>query len=168
MLCAVLCGVIALLACAYFAGYRLNLSGSMPHTLYRVRRVAHGEALARGQGVVLDLSRSANPVIAEAIARGYVRAGYPMLKRIGAVSGDFVALRNDNLYVNWEPTPMRVASEDAEGRALAAYPTPILVSPDHFWLVSDPDRGFDSRYFGPVPREMITHRATPVFGGKKQ
>jgi type IV secretory pathway protease TraF len=86
-----------------------------------------------------------------------------MLKEIGAVPGDTVVLRDDFLFVNGESTPMVVSSEDLRGQALHPYPTPLVLSPDCCWLVSIPYRGFDSRYFGPVPTGAITHRAFLVF-----
>ncbi|MDR1483039.1 MAG: hypothetical protein LBI74_10480, partial [Synergistaceae bacterium] len=64
--------------------------------------------------------------------------------------------------INDSVTDITVASEDSRGGRLFAYPTPIILPPDCYWLVSDPERGFDSRYFGPVRREAITYRAYPL------
>jgi type IV secretory pathway protease TraF len=58
---------------------------------------------------------------------------------------------------------MTVASEDSTGAKLSVYPTPVTLPPGSYWLVSDPERGFDSRYFGPIRRNAFTHRARPVF-----
>jgi type IV secretory pathway protease TraF len=113
--------------------------------------------------VLIDLSRFHNPVVELGIRRGYVSRNRKMLKEIGAVPGDAVTLRDDLLFVNGEPKPMVVASADSRGGKLRPYPTPLVLSPDHYWLVSVPDGGFDSRYFGPVPRSAFTHRAKRVF-----
>jgi type IV secretory pathway protease TraF len=87
-----------------------------------------------------------------------------MLKQIGAVPGDEVALRGGFLLVNGEVTAkMAIASRDSYGGELSAWPTPVTLRPEEYWLVSDPDRGFDSRYFGPLRRSAFTHRARPVF-----
>jgi type IV secretory pathway protease TraF len=65
--------------------------------------------------------------------------------------------------VNGEATRINVASRDSFGWELSAWPTPIILPPCCYWLVSDPERGFDSRYFGPIHRDAFTHRAFPVF-----
>jgi type IV secretory pathway protease TraF len=67
------------------------------------------------------------------------------------------------LCVNGLSIPMTVSSEDSRGEELIPYPTPIVLSQDHYWLISAPYRGFDSRYFGPVHGIAFTHRAKPVF-----
>jgi type IV secretory pathway protease TraF len=56
-----------------------------------------------------------------------------------------------------------VASRDSFGGGLSPWPTPVTLRPDQYWLVSDPGRGFDSRYFGPVHRNALTHRAELAF-----
>jgi conjugative transfer signal peptidase TraF len=144
-------------------GYRVNLSGSMPGYLYRATPLKEGEAVRRGDRVVIDISRVDNPSIELGIRRGYVRRGQRMLKEIGAIPGDAVALRDDTLSVNGRPTPMIISSVDSGGRALFPYPTPVVLSPDFYWLVSTPRGGFDSRYFGPVHRSAFTHKAKPAF-----
>jgi type IV secretory pathway protease TraF len=102
-------------------------------------------------------------VIELGIRRGYVSRSQKMLKEIGAVPGDRVELKDNLLFVNNESTPMFVSSEDSRGNPLCAYPTPIVLSDDCYWLVSIPYRGFDSRYFGPVRRSAFTHKARKVF-----
>jgi type IV secretory pathway protease TraF len=67
------------------------------------------------------------------------------------------------MLVNSDSMRITVASHDSYGGELSVWPTPIRLSKDQYWLVSDPDRGFDSRYFGPVNREAFTHKAYPVF-----
>jgi conjugative transfer signal peptidase TraF len=144
-------------------GYRVNLSGSMPGYLYRATSLKDGEAIYRGDIVVIDISRVDNPLIEIGIQRGYVRLGQKMLKEIGAIPGDIVELMGDTLSVNGHPTPMTVLSSDSRGRALSPYPTPVVMPQDFYWLVSIPHGGFDSRYFGPVHRSVFTHKARPVF-----
>jgi type IV secretory pathway protease TraF len=73
------------------------------------------------------------------------------------------SLPGSRLYVNNRIMEITVASEDSRDGRLFAYPTPISLPPGWYWLASDPERGFDSRYFGPLPREAFTHRAEAVF-----
>jgi type IV secretory pathway protease TraF len=86
-----------------------------------------------------------------------------MLEEIGAVPGDRVELKDGLLFINAESTAMAVSSEDSRGNALRAYPTPLVLQPGCYWLISVPRGGFGSRYFGPVHRSAFTHRARRVF-----
>ncbi|MDR0653962.1 MAG: S26 family signal peptidase [Synergistaceae bacterium] len=140
-------------------GYRVNLSESLPGHIYRVIPLEGRDPIERGDRVLIDLSRFYNPVIELGITRGYVSRSRRMLKEIGAVPGDTVELRDALLFVNGVSTPMVISSEDSRGSPLRAYPTPLVLPPDRYWLVSVPYRGFDSRYFGPINRSAFTHRA---------
>ena len=146
-------------------GIRLNRSDSLPGILYRIVPLEEGEAVNIGDSVLINLSKIANPVIERSIERGYVTrtSNQPMLKRIAGVPGDAVTFENGFLSVNGELTKITVASQDSRGGKLRAYPTPITLPPNHYWLTSDPERGFDSRYFGPIQRDAFTHRAFPLF-----
>jgi conjugative transfer signal peptidase TraF len=141
----------------------VNRSESLPFLIYRITQLDKDERLKRGDSVLIDLSRFSNSVITQGVTRCYVNLREPMLKRIGAIPGDTVTLTDNALHVNRETVRQIIASRDSFGCELSAWPTPVTLSPDQYWLVSDPDRGFDSRYFGPVIREAITHRARPVF-----
>ena len=144
-------------------GYRVNLSGSLPGHIYRVIPLEASDSIERGDRVLIDLPRFRNPVIEIGIRRGYVSRSWKMLKEIGAAPGDAVELKDGLLFVNGVSTPMVISSEDSRGQALCPYPTPLVLSPDCYWLVSVPYRGFDSRYFGPVSRSAFTHKAELLF-----
>jgi conjugative transfer signal peptidase TraF len=144
------------------AGLRANLSESLPGFLYRAIPLPEEIPLSRGDRVLIDLSRLSNPVIELGIQRGYVSKKQAMLKEIGALPEDKVALKSGALYINGQWRPMILSSQDSRGDRLFPYPTPLVVSPDHFWLVSAPYLGFDSRYFGPINRNAFTHMARPI------
>jgi conjugative transfer signal peptidase TraF len=143
--------------------YRVNRSASLPFLVYRIAPLDKDGRIERGDCVLIDLNRFSNPVIARGVERGYVNLREPMLKRIGAIPGDTVTIKDGFLLVNSNPMRITVASRDSYGGELSAWPTPITLSPGQYWLVSDPERGFDSRYFGPVSHEAFTHKAYPIF-----
>jgi len=164
--CALLATLAAMgvsLFCLHTAGYRVNRSASLPGYVYRLTPLEEDEALLRGDCVAVNLSHFANPVILQGVERGYVNLRDPMLKMVGGIPGDRVAISGNFLTVGGVPMPITVASADSYGGALSAWPTPLVLSPDHYWLVSDPQRGFDSRYFGPLERFSFTHKARIVF-----
>ncbi|MDR1508635.1 MAG: S26 family signal peptidase [Synergistaceae bacterium] len=147
-------------------GYRVNRSTSLPGHVYRITAIGENESLIIGDRVLIDLSKVSNPVIKRGMERGYVSKAWnqPMLKQIGAVPGDSVALKDGYLFVNGEAAgKMTIASRDSFGGELFPWPTPITLPPCRYWLTSEPERGFDSRYFGPLDRNAFTHKARPVF-----
>lgn len=147
-------------------GYRVNRSDSLPGHVYRIVPLVEDERLRPGDCVLIDLLKISNPVIDKGLERGYVteKLNQPMLKRIGGIPGDMVALKDGFLYVNGEEkTRMSIASRDSYGGELVPWPTPIRLPANYYWLVSHPERGFDSRYFGPIHRSAFTHRAGSIF-----
>jgi conjugative transfer signal peptidase TraF len=148
------------------SGFRVNRSSSLPGHVYRITSLREGESLKLDDIVLIDLSKISNPVINKGIERGYVSRAWnqPMLKRIGAVPGDTVALKDGHMSVNdGAGVKMTVALRDSFGGELFPWPTPLTLQPDQYWLASESERGFDSRYFGPIHRNAFTHRARPVF-----
>jgi type IV secretory pathway protease TraF len=131
--------------------------------VYRITPLKENEPIQRGDCVLIDLSMFTNAVIEQGIERGYVNRKEPMLKRIGGIPENTIVLNKNCLIVNGKATKITVASADYYGGKLSAWPTPITLSPDCYWLISDPERGFDSRYFGPVNIRAFTHKAYPVF-----
>ncbi|GHV31309.1 conjugal transfer protein TraF [Synergistales bacterium] len=158
-----LCAMALALAKTRHLGYRVNRSDSLPCFVYRIMQLKKNGPIQRGDCVLIDLSTFTNAVIEHGVERGYVNRKEPMLKRISGIPGDTIVLDGNCLIVNGETTKITVASADYYGGKLRAWPTPITLSPDCYWLISDPERGFDSRYFGPVNRSAFTHKAYPVF-----
>jgi len=109
--------------------------------------------------------------------------GIRLVKRVVAVPGDRLELRNDHLFINSQPaayqpvdeaTPTEaVFRETVSGRAhtMMIQPQkpawrsfgPIEVPAGRYFVMGDNrDNSFDSRYFGFVPRDSILGRATTV------
>lgn len=154
---------VVFLCVAYVAGYRVNLSGSLPHRLYKIAALPEEKALSLGELVVLDYRKIDNPVISEGMTRRYLTA-HPMVKQVGALPGETVLLSGGHFRVDGtDRGSLVVLSADSKGRTLGAFPTPYTLKAGEYWLVSHPEKGFDSRYFGPVRRTDITHTATAVF-----
>ncbi len=163
LFCPSLVALLLLFLC-HSVGLRLNLSGSLPHRLYRVRFLADAEEIRRGDIVVFDHLKSVNGNLSAAVVRGYLSANTPMLKRVLAVPGDTVELRNNGIAVNGAYAEHCVLlSQDSHGNILSVTPTPLTLREGFYWLSSDPERGFDSRYFGPVGKQDLSHRAFPIF-----
>lgn len=145
-------------------GVGLNVSGSAPRGLYR----AVADAPGRGALVVACLPAA---VGAFGRARGYLGPGdcphrvQPVLKSIGAVPGDIVALGDDTVTVNGVSLLIRpIALHDT-----AARPLPHIASGSYrvargeVWLFGlSHGSSWDSRYFGAVPVTLVRSVVRPV------
>jgi conjugative transfer signal peptidase TraF len=149
-------GAVVLAGAAFCAGLRVNRTSSFPVGFYRLT----GGDWHKGDLVLVDVPVD-RPVFQMAKTRGYLfgsldRSGVvPILKRVVAVHGDFVEVARAVRVNGIELANSVVQSEDSAGR-----PMPVVsggVVPDgQVWLMSDENRrSFDSRYFGPVPAELI-------------
>lgn len=157
-----LAGLIVPLMVAGSAGFRLNLTSSIPLGLYKV--AGSQRALKRGDVVLACLPDS---VAGFARDRGYVPGGgscpkrrAPVGKLVMALPGDIVAVLPTGLSVNGVMVGRsRPLLHDRSGRALPRVPCGrSLVEPHTLWLIGSSEHSFDSRYFGPVPDTNVIAR----------
>ena len=146
-------------------GVGLNVSRSAPRGIYR----AVAEAPTRGALVVACLPGA---VAGFGRERGYLGPGecagrpQPVLKRVGAVTGDRVELLGGaTVTVNG----VRLLTRPIESLDSAARPLPhvafgsYVVADGKLWLFGSPGaRSWNSRYFGPVPVASVRRVARPV------
>lgn len=163
----VLAGASGLLVTAvvtWFAGLRVNLSGSMPIGLYRV---SSGPPV-KGAMVLACLPAD---VAVFARSRGYVPNGRcpgataPIGKVVLAMAGDSVEVTDTGLIVNRHPVENTIPlTVDAAGRPLPKFPAgTYVVGRAEVWLYSSySNRSFDSRYFGPLHMSCIRSRVLPL------
>ena len=163
-----LAGASSLLAAAvvtWFAGLRVNLSGSMPIGLYRVS----SRPPVKGDMVLACLPAD---VAVFARSRGYVPNGRcpgataPIGKVVLALAGDSVEVTAEGLLLNGHAVRnTRPLAVDAAGRSLRRFPDgTYVVGQDEMWLYSPySKRSFDSRYFGPLPLSAIRNRVLPLW-----
>ena len=88
-----------------------------------------------------------------------LKRGFPLIKRVAAVPGDAVDIKEGLVLVNGVPalpTPARAAhsSDDGHWDLPAGY---------FFLLGDDPDRSTDSRQLGPFPIDLVKARAWIVY-----
>jgi len=145
-------------------GLRINLTPSEARGLYLIRH----EPRRRGSLIVFQLVPA---LAAVALAAGYAlpgkRVGAAMLglKRIAALPGDNVAVGPRGICVNGVLWPdSKPITHDSGGRQITHYDFGVYrVQPDEIWVLSDNPRGWDSRYFGPVPAASVLGTAEPLF-----
>ena len=156
-----LCLVAGLLLFAgYNIGFRLNRSPSTPRGLWLLQ-----PNMPVGVGNFVAVPPGANPGYALALERGYFREGAIMLKIIIAAEGDLVDYDHEEkaVTVNGRHIPAtEIFPYDSQGRPLYPASFPVVLGSNQVWLSSEWERGFDSRYFGPVYSETLT-KAVPVW-----
>jgi conjugative transfer signal peptidase TraF len=145
------------------AGLRINLTASEPRGLY----IVEGRPWSRGSLVVIRLPARLSAI---ALERGYALPGNTAdtamdgLKRVAALPGDTVVLASNGLSVNGVLWPAsKPLAWDSNGHPIPHYPFGVYrVGPGQVWLLSDNLRGWDSRYFGPLPRANVISAARPL------
>lgn len=156
---------LAAILVAGAAGYRLNLTPSMPLGIWRAADYLHRGAFVTAclpaslPGVELAYARQYLP-------RGSCDSGYaPVLKKIAAIPGDVVQLDAAGIRVNGialEHTSPNLY--DSQGRAMPRLsPGRYSVKSGQYWIIgTGHPNSFDSRYFGPVDRRIFLRTMQPV------
>ncbi len=141
---------------------RINTTPSLPPGLYLS---LPGGTLRAGDDVFVCMPPGAAARLA--VERGYVRAsgrdcdsgGVPLLKHIRAAAGDTVRLSTDGAFVRGRRIGPSPPVHDSAGRPLQPVFGRHALGPGDLWLGSDAERGYDSRYLGPVPDSLAVGRA---------
>ena len=109
------------------------------------------------------LARLPEDIRALAAKRGYLPRSVPLLKRIAAVAGQRICIRNAAVHVD----DVRVATtldHDGMHRPLSAWSQcRVLLDGELFLLNPTRADSFDSRYFGPLDASFVRGRAFPMF-----
>lgn len=95
--------------------------------------------------------------------RHYLRFGVPILKRIGALSPQSVCIDNNRVLID-QTLVARTLQRDGAGRLLDPWAQCRSLNSDELFLLSTTHpASFDSRYFGPVSRQLVIGRAIPIW-----
>jgi conjugative transfer signal peptidase TraF len=154
--CVILC--ITSVFAAYGAGYRINVSPSVPAGIWRV-----GGEPAKGGYVTVAASEHMGYRLA--VERKYLPEAKPMLKLLAAAEGDVISYdtREKAITVNgWHIVMTEIFESDTDGRPLPKAKFPLRLESGQVWVSSENVRGYDSRYFGPVSRDLLKN-AVPVW-----
>lgn len=156
-LAALFCVIFFSLA-AYGAGYRINISPSVPTGIWKIT-----DSVAKGGYVVV--AASDHPGYRLAMERRYLSNHMPMLKRVVATTGDIVSYDATERAITVNGGfifATEILSQDTEGRPLPVASFPASLGNGEAWLSSENIRGYDSRYFGPVSEDLL-RGAVPVW-----
>lgn len=149
------------------AGFRLNLSSSIPWGIYRVSDTP----IVRGD--IVEYCPPNQAIFQMAKARGYLLSGFscpnfysPIFKPIAAIAGDEVIINEGGIWVNgiWLRNS-KPSFKDAKGRALNPQNISKSKAPAGQVLLASSysSRSFDGRYFGLVPATGVRAKLLPLY-----
>lgn len=160
------CMGITLMAVLVPAVWRLptrivyNPSDSVARGWYRIAPVVGTDALHVGSIVLAWLP---DDVAAFAAQRGYLPAGVPILKRIGAVAPQSVCVREQVVRIDCAAVATVRLHDGAHQPLMAWTPCRPLAEHELFLLSDTNPASFDSRYFGPIDASAVLGIATPLW-----
>jgi conjugative transfer signal peptidase TraF len=136
-----------------------NATASAPVGFYRVLPTGQGP-LRTGELVLVLLDAPAADLYAR---RGYLPLGVPLLKRIGAASGQLVCERDGKLSIDGRHVADALPV-DGRGRPLIPWHgCRRLQDGEVFLLMADIPASLDGRYLGPTPVRSVLGRAVPLW-----
>lgn len=157
---------VTLLACVSLATIQVldpaprlvwNATGSAPVGLYGVRLI---DRLEVDDLVLAWLPHDARVLAAQ---RSYLPLNTPGVKRVAAVAGDAVCVRNGFVLIN-ESLAAHTLDKDSDGRELTPWWGCRVLEPDEILLLNDGSAAsFDGRYFGPSAREDVIGKLVPLW-----
>lgn len=148
--------VLGVALCAPRIPWVYNITPSLPRGLYHLDR---GAPVTVGDLVTFHLDK---PVDDLARQRRYLPPRGQYQKYVVAEAGDRWCIQQGRFYVRgllWAP----VFDKDSQGRPLPELRGCQTVPDNHVLVATRHPRGFDSRYFGAVPRKHLHGRLTPVW-----
>ena len=151
---------LALVAYVKINNYGINLTPSAAMGIWRLK--AKDREYTTGKYILIEGAKlRENPQFNPYYAR-HASSGN-MLKKILGVSGDRIARRDDCLEINGEKVSDGKFFEiDTEGNPLNGYDLPQILGAGEYWVHSR-ERGYDSRYFGPISEDAIKGVMEPIF-----
>jgi len=137
----------------------LNLSASFPRGIYLIKKFQSSD-IKPGVVVIFDPPPAARPLI---YGRGWLPSGWPLIKYVGAVSGDTYTVEGGCFFINGRYVG-QVFKQDTEGKPLPIIKGTETVKPGELLPVSTfIKNSFDGRYFGAVAMAAIRGKAIPVW-----
>lgn len=137
-----------------------NPSNSVARGWYRIGGIDGADALQPGSIVLARLPAS---VAALAAQRGYLPAGVPILKRIGAVAPQVVCVHERIVRIDGAAVAT-VRMHDGAFRSMPSWTQCGALAEGELFLLSDTNpASFDSRYFGPIAASAVIGVAQPLW-----
>ena len=152
---AFICGALLMIDEPVFI---INKSPSVPLGIYWIDRMTIPK---KGDIVIIDIPESIRQLAYE---RKYVSKSAKLLKPLAANGNDEICLTKDQEFkINGESFGYFL-DKDADGKKMPKmFSGCEKIRTNEIGVASKKHNSFDSRYFGPVPKESIVGKAKPVW-----
>ena len=152
---------------AFYFGVRVNLSASYPLGIYLLDKSKKNY----NKNDMVLFCPPQNKIFKDVIQNGYLSFGIcpggitPLHKKIVAVVGDYVMIKDEQVYINNTLQPKsKIFKIDSFGKNIKSIYTGGYITPGEFLPMSDFDeRSFDGRYFGTIPLKNIIGHLKPIY-----
>lgn len=142
-----------------------NPTDSVPSGWYGIEALDATDSPDAGRIVLIRLPTD---VAAFAAQRGYLPAGVPVLKRIGAVTPQSVCVQDRVVRIDGVAVAAALV-HDGEHRPLRAWTQCRRLVGDELFLLSSTNlASFDSRYFGSIARSAVIGSARPLWTARSR
>lgn len=129
--------------------FTINISDSLPRGIYLLK---HKNNLKKGDIVLAKVKNDKRT------------SGINLLKKITAVEGDIIEIKNNELYINNINTNRKLEKYDVEGKPLISkLPKKLTLHKHEYFIEGTHEKSYDSKYFGIVNEEMILNKANKIF-----
>jgi type IV secretory pathway protease TraF len=95
-------------------------------------------------------------------SRHYLPLNVPLIKRVAAVEGRNVCFRSGVVTIDGVDVGIAL-KRDLLGRKLTPSMLCRRLGPDEIFLLNSASRSLDGRYFGPLSRQSVIGRLTPLW-----
>jgi len=131
--------------------YVIQISGSLPRGIYK--KVPIFGKISRGQLVLVTIPVEARQLM---INRGWIpgHLTYHLIKPVEAIPGDHVKVDHTGVYIN-NRYKGALRQKDQQGLMLPQFRFNGVLHPNTYFLLGQGANSFDSRYIGPVHKQLI-------------
>lgn len=148
------------------AGFRINLTNSIPIGLYRMSAIGN---LKNNYVIFCPDNREAFKL---GLARNYINNGLSchgygyLMKKVVAISGDLISVTTKGVFVNQAPIPFSMPKlSDGFNRPLPQWHTSDykLKKNEVLTMTSQSEWSFDGRYYGLIQLRQIKGMLQPIW-----
>ncbi len=140
-------------------GFRINMTPSLPKGIYQLIKT-DPKKYKKGDLVIFDLPKDAKK-------RGRAQNGWgfrPFLKNVMGVPGDIIEIKKETVHINGIALKNgKILKQDRRGRELKSCGDITLSGNQFFVMALYNPKSYDSRYFGPIDKNMIKGKAEAIF-----
>lgn len=128
--------------------------GCLPWTMYLSIDYQKKNAQFERYDVVAFPARNMKP---------YIPDNTPIAKMVAGLPGDTVEIKNGNLYINGVLLGNTAYGSKRLNKPINHWDTKYVLGNDEIFVYGSEERSYDSRYWGPYPKHLVSGSITVLF-----